>query len=146
MTLVRRFNNQMPGLNNIFDDLFGKEFFYSPAIEGKNTMPSINVRETENEYVIEVAAPGLKKENFNIEIENNVLSVSYQQNEENEEKEKGFIRHEYNYSSFTRSFSVPKNEVDESKIEASYEDGILSITLQKRLEVKPKPARMIEIK
>ena len=146
MTLVRRFNNQMPTLNNMFDDFFGKDFFYTPAIEGKHTLPSINVKENENEYMIEVAAPGLKKENFAVEIENNVLTISYEQKEEKENKDKGVIRHEFNYSSFRRSFSIPKNEVDDSKIDANYKDGILNITLQKRAEVKPKPARTIEIK
>ena len=146
MTLVRRFNNQMPNLNNLLDDFFGKDFQRTPAIEGNHTIPSINVKETDNEYIIEVAAPGLKKENFNIEIENNVLTISYDQKEEKESKEKGIIRHEFNYSSFVRSFSVPKNEVDDSKIEASYKDGILDISLQKRVEAKPKPARVIEIK
>jgi len=146
MTLVRRFNNQMPNLNNLLDDFFGKDLYLSSDVEGRNTTPSINVKETENEYFIEVAAPGLQKENFNIEIENNVLTISYDQKEEKEEKEKGFIRREFYYNSFRRSFSVPKNEVDDSKIEATYNNGILNIALHKRVEAKPKPARMIEIK
>jgi HSP20 family protein len=133
-------------LGNLFDDFFGKDFIGMQPIEGKHTIPSINVKETENEYFIEVAAPGLKRENFGIEVENNVLTVSYDQKEENEVKDKGIIRHEFHYSSFRRSFSVPKNEIDDSKIEACYKDGILKISLQKRAEVKPKPARVIEIK
>jgi len=146
MTLVRKFNNQMPSFHNFFEDLFGKDFYLTSAGEGNHTVPSINVKENDNEYIIEVAAPGLEKENFNIEVENNVLTISYDQKEEKEENNKGFIRREFHYNSFRRSFSVPKNEVDDSKIEANYNDGILNIYLKKREEIKPKPARVIEIK
>ena len=145
MTLVRKFNNQMPGFNNLLDDFLGKDFYLSNGSNDKNTMPFINVKENDNEYIIEVAAPGLKKENFNIEVENNVLTISYDLKEEKEESDKGFISREFHYNSFKKSFSIPKNEVDDSKIEASYDNGILKVNLKKREEIKPKPARVIEI-
>ena len=146
MTLVKRFNNQMPELNYFFDDFLNGDFFTSPVMRKRYSEPSINVKENETEYQIEVAAPGLKKENFSIEIENGILTISYDNKEENEEKAKDYTRCEFSYSSFQRSFSVPKDKVDDSKIEASYNDGILNITLHKREEAKPKPARAIEIK
>ena len=147
MTLVRKFNNPVASLNNLFGDLFGKDFYLpSSAAEGKYTMPFVNVKENDNEYIIELAAPGLKKEHFNIEVDNNVLTISYDQKEEKEENDKEFLRREFYYNSFRRSFSLPKNEVDDSKIEANYNGGILNILLKKREEIKPKPARVIEIK
>lgn len=149
MTLVRRFNNQVPDIANIFDDFFGGNIFDAPAFSGRRTStPAVNVKETEDEYVIEVAAPGMKKDNFKVEINNGVLSISAEIEEKDEQKddEKGYTRREFCYSSFNRSFAIPKNEVDEGKIDAKYKDGLLKITLHKRDEVKPKPARMIEIK
>ena len=145
MTLVKRFN-QMPELNYFFDDIFDRDFFTTPTIRKRYSEPSINVKENETEYQIEVAAPGLKKENFSVEIENGVLTISYENKEENEEKAKDYTRCEFSYSTFQRSFSVPKDKVDDSKIEASYNDGILNVTLHKREEAMPKPVRAIEIK
>jgi HSP20 family protein len=149
MTLVRRFNNQVPDIANIFDDFFGGDFFGAPVRQGRKTStPAVNVMENEDEYVIEVAAPGMKKDDFKVEVNNGVLSISAEMEENDEQKddEKGYTRREFCYSSFNRSFAIPKNEVDEGKIDASYKDGLLKIKLQKREEVKPKPARMIEIK
>ncbi|WP_010663248.1 Hsp20/alpha crystallin family protein [Marinilabilia salmonicolor] len=149
MTLVRRFNNQVPEIANIFDDFFGGDFFEAPARQGyKTSTPAVNVMENEDEYVIEVAAPGMKKDDFKVEVNNGVLSISAEMEEKDEQKdeEHGYTRREFCYSSFNRSFAIPKNEVDEGKIDASYKDGLLKIKLQKREEVKPKPARMIEIK
>ena len=149
MTLVRRFNNQVPGIANIFDDFFGGDVFNTPAARGQNaSVPAVNVQENENEYLIEVAAPGMKKDDFNVEINNDVLTISAEKEEKNEEKgdDEGYTRREFSYSSFCRSFAIPKNEVDEGKIEATYKDGLLKLKLHKRDEVKPKPARKIEIK
>lgn len=146
MALVRRFNNQVPDIANIFDDFFGSD---SPAYSARRgSTPAVNVMENDDEYVIEVAAPGMKKDDFKVEVNNGVLNISAEVEEKDEQKEddKGYTRREFCYTSFNRSFAIPKNEVDEGKIDASYQDGLLKIKLQKREEVKPKPARMIEIK
>lgn len=136
----------MPDISNIFDDFFGGDFFNAPVATGNRSVPAVNVRETENEYEIEVAAPGLEKKDFKVEVNNNVLTIACEKEENKEEKEKGFTRREFSYTGFRRSFAIPRNEVDESKIDAAYKDGILKLTLHKREEVKPKPSRMIEIK
>ena len=146
MTIVKRFNNQMPDIANIFDDFFGGEFFPNQALQSRRTVPAVNVKETADEYYIEVAAPGMQKDDFKIEVNNNVLTISCEKEDKREENEKGFTRREFSYSAFRRSFAIPRNEVDESKINASYKDGILQINLHKREEIKPKPSRMIEIK
>ena len=148
MTIVRRFNNQVPDIANIFDDFFGGDFFNTPAARPVRTStPAVNVMENDDQYVIEVAAPGMKKDDFKVEVNNSVLTISAEMEDKNAAKEQeGYTRREFCYSSFSRSFAIPKNEVDEGKIDASYKDGLLKIKLQKREEVKPKPARMIEIK
>ncbi len=146
MALMRHFNNQLPTISNVFDDFFGGDIFSTPVFNGKRSVPSVNVKETEDEYNIEVAAPGLNKDDFKVEVHNNVLNISYEKENKHEDKQEGYTRQEFCYSNFRRSFAIPRNEVDESKIDASYKDGILKITLHKREEVKPKPARMIEIK
>jgi HSP20 family protein len=146
MTLVKRFNNQMPDIANLFDDFFGGDFYSAPGFSGKRSLPAVNVRETQDEYEIEVAAPGLAKNDFKVEVNNNVLTISCEKEDNNEEKANGYTRREFSYTGFRRSFAIPRNEVDESKIDANYKEGILKIKLHKREEVKPKPARMIEIK
>ncbi len=145
MTIVRRFNNQMPEISNIFAEFFGGDAINTPAVPGKRSVPAVNVRATEDEYEIEVAAPGLDKKDFKVEVNNDVLTIACEREESKEEKEKGFTRREFSYTGFRRSFAIPRNEVDESKIDAAYKDGILKLTLHKREEVKPKPSRMIEI-
>lgn len=144
MTLIRRFNNQYPNINTMFEDFFG-ENAYNQSTQNRTT-PAINVRENEDEYNIEVAAPGLKKDNFKVEVNNSVLTISYEDEVKKEVEEQNFTRKEFAYTNFCRSFSIPRTEVDDSKINAEYKDGILSVKLQKREEIKPKPARMISIK
>jgi len=149
MTLVRRFNNQVPDIANVFDNFFGGDFFDVPAFSTQRSFkPAVNVMETDDEYTIEVAVPGMRKDDFKVEVNNNVLTISAETEGKREEKsdDKCYSRREFCYSSFSRSFSIPRNEVDEGKIDASYKDGLLKIKLHKREEVKPRPARMIEIK
>jgi len=146
MTILRRFNNQMPDISNIFDDFFGGDFFNAPVFSGRSSIPAVNVRETQDEYQIEVAAPGLEKKDFKVEINNNVLTIACEKENNKVDEQDGFTRREFWYSGFRRSFNIPRNEVDDGKIDAVYKDGILKLTLHKREEVKPKPSRMIEIK
>lgn len=108
------------------------------------TVPSANVRETEKEYLIELAAPGLTKKDFKIEIDNGVLNISAEKEEEKKNKENGYTRKEYSYSSFSRSFSIPENSKTE-KIDAKYEDGVLKITLPKKEITLQKPKKEIAV-
>ena len=104
----------------------------------------VNIKETGDAYVVEMAVPGLKKSDFQIDLDNHVLSISTEMKEENEQKEDNYTRREFGYSSFKRTFTLP-DSVDDSKIDAKYEDGILNIHLPKREEAKQKPARTIKI-
>jgi HSP20 family protein len=101
------------------------------------TTPAVNVAENKNHFEVSVAAPGLKKSDFNIDVEGNMLTISCEKEEKKEEKDKDerYTRKEYSYSSFTRSFTLPE-DVIKDKIEAAYEDGVLRITLPKNEQAK----------
>jgi HSP20 family protein len=110
----------------------------------KQNVPAANVKETDSEYVLELAIPGRKKENFNVEIDNELLTISSEvKNEENKEDD-GYTRREFTFSSFKRVFSLPET-ISMDKINASYEDGILKFVMPKKEEALPKPKRLIEI-
>lgn len=145
MTLAKRSENFLP---SFFDRFLGPDLmdwntrnFTGP----NNSLPAVNVKETGDDYFIEVAAPGMNKKDFKINFQNNVLTISSEKQEEKQEKEEDYTRREFCYRSFQRSFTVPASDVDSEKISANYADGILSIKLPKREEVKPKPAREIKI-
>ena len=145
MTLARRNEPYFPSfidrfLNNDLSD-WGLSNFSST----NTSLPAVNVKENDDDYVIEVAAPGMKKKDFKINYHNNVLTISSEKKDESEEREDNYSRREFSYQSFQRSFTVPQNSVDSEKIEASYNDGILNIKLPKREELKPKPAKEIKI-
>lgn len=109
------------------------------------TLPAVNIWETQDDFKIDVAAPGLKKEDFKIELKNELLTVSSEKKED-EKKEEGkqYSRREYSYQSFSRSFTIPSTG-DSDKVGAKYENGILTITIPKKEEAKPKPQREISI-
>lgn len=135
-----------PTWSNWIDSFFNNEL---PSVFTSNfntgmTLPKVNIKETGDAYVVEMAVPGLKKSDFQIDLDNHVLSISTEMKEENEQKEGNYTRREFGYSSFKRTFTLP-DSVDDSKIDAKYEDGILNIHLPKREEAKQKPARTIKI-
>nr|WP_315142220.1 Hsp20/alpha crystallin family protein [uncultured Flavobacterium sp.] len=137
-------------VNNFFDDLFTKDVFdwtdRNFSSIGSN-LPSVNLKETDDLLKIELAAPGMKKEDFKVEIDNNTLLISSEKEEEKEEtrKKDNYIRKEFNYQSFFRSFSLPEY-IDESKIEANYKDGILHVNIAKKEGGKRKTTKRIAIK
>ncbi len=126
-------NSEFNHLFNHLDTMFPAKSFNNVAY---NNIPAVNVKEVENAFQIEVAAPGLKKEDFKLSLHENRLTISAKQENQTEEKTEKFSRQEFNYSSFQRTFTLPKN-VDGEKIEASYTDGILHVGLPKKEEMKP---------
>ena len=129
-------------------DLLGRDFFASdmlPTRLGVN-VPSVNIKETSTDYVLEVAAPGLERKDFNIEVKNDTLTISGEKEEEKEEKEEknGYSRKEYSFNSFSRSFSLPEN-ADESAIKAKYENGILRISIAKTKEPAAQSPTKIQV-
>lgn len=144
MTLVR-YNNRFP---RFFDDFFTKDLDrFFDATNGNANVPAVNVKEDEDGFHVEVAVPGFKKEDFKVELDKDVLTIATEQEENHEEKdEQGtYVKREFYYNTFRRSFRLPENVVDGDKINARYEAGILYLTLPKREEVKPRPARLIDI-
>ena len=143
---LMKVNRFLPNFSNFFDEAFTKEFFNwddkNFAANG-GTLPSINVRETDKDYFIELAAPGLKKEDFKVEMKNDMLTISAERKDEKEEKRGDFTRREFNYSSFCRSFYVP-DLAEKNKVDAKYEDGMLTIMMAKKMLEEPKP-KFIEI-
>ncbi|PKQ64858.1 heat-shock protein [Labilibaculum filiforme] len=146
MTLVKRNSDNL--FPSLFDNFFSRDWMdwnNSNFSNTNTTLPAVNVRENENEYIIEVAAPGMKKSDFKINLDNNQLNISSEQKEEKEVKEHRYSRKEFCYQSFHRSFQLPIDRVDSTTISAKYEEGILSIHLPKKEEAKPKPSRSISI-
>ena len=142
------------GLSRLFSDwpstLLDRDFFdfesdQMPARLGMN-VPSVNISETPKDYILEVAAPGLERKDFNIEIDNHTLCISAEKEEKKEEKEEdnGYTRKEYSYNSFSRSFTLP-DDVKENNIDAKYVDGILKLTVPKAKESTPKAVKKITV-
>ena len=146
MTLVKfspqkKNNTLMPGFNDIFESFFNDAFLSDRMT---TRVPAANISETPDHFHIELAAPGLKKEDFKLDLEQNVLTISVEQRQENNDEQKNYNKREYSYSSFVRSFTLPES-ADDSGIEAEYLDGILKINIAKREEAKT-VRRQIEVK
>lgn len=137
--------NQLPSL---FDRFFDGEMFDWSNRNFSNTnttLPSVNIKENPDAFTVEVAAPGFDKNDFKLELNHNTLTVSSEKKVESETKENEvFTKREFSYQSFSRSFTLPQI-ADGDRIEANYQNGILTVLIPKREEAKPKPARMIEI-
>lgn len=137
----------LPSVSRFFDDDWNSMFDWSNRNFSmpQTTLPSVNIQETDDSYIVEMAAPGMKKEDFQIQLDNDVLTIKSEVEHEMEHDGKRYTRREFNYQSFHRSFNLNKRVVDDANIQATYQDGILSLTLPKHEEVKRKPSRMIEI-
>lgn len=140
MSIVKRNNLVFPALMNeiLKPDWFGGLENY------KDTFPPVNIQENETSFELELSVPGRKKEDFNIEMDEQVLTITSESKKEEEVKEASYTRKEFSYSSFKRSFTLP-DIVNEEGIKASYENGILRFSLPKKEEALPKPKRLIEI-
>ena len=136
-------------LPNVFDDFFKpwNEWFdtSSTLMNRTLTVPAVNITETKEEYKLSFAIPGMRKDDFEIGVDGNMLTVSCEKEESKEEKEHRFTRKAYNYSSFSRNFSLPE-EVSKDKIQASYTDGVLTLMLPKKEEAKKLAAKSIMVK
>jgi HSP20 family protein len=144
MAIVRN-GNQFPTL---FDRFFNRNWIdwsnqdYS---EMNTTLPSVNIKESADGFEFEVAAPGLAKEDFQVVLKNNVLTISSEKKMESETKDgEQFTRQEFSYQSFSRSFTLP-DSTDSEKIRAKYENGILRVNIPKKEEAKVKPVKQIDI-
>ncbi|NJB37509.1 Hsp20/alpha crystallin family protein [Croceivirga sp. JEA036] len=140
MSLVKRNNVLLPNLMNEFftpDWFGGMENF-------KNNVPAVNIKETEKEFELELSIPGFSKEDFNVEVDKDVLTISSEVKKADEQTEDNYTRREFSISSFKRAFTLPES-VNSDAINAAYENGILKLTLPKKEEALPKPKRLIQI-
>jgi HSP20 family protein len=127
---------------SLMNELFVPDWFGGK--DNFSMLPAVNIMENEKDFTLELSVPGRKKEDFNIEIDDNVLTISSEVKSEEETTEKNYTRKEFGYSSFKRSFTLP-DTVNADAIEANYENGILTFVLPKKEEALPKPKRMIEL-
>ena len=146
MTLVKfnpekKNNALMPGFNDIFETFFNDSFLSDRIV---TRVPAANISETIDHFHIELAAPGLKKEDFKLQLDRNLLSIAVEQHNENTENQKTYNKREYSYSSFVRSFTLPES-ADEAKIDAEYTDGVLKVSIAKKEEAKT-VSRQIAVK
>lgn len=144
MSLLRRTGGMYPSfMEDFFDDKWSGQ---GNGFDTGTKIPAVNIRESEEEFEIQVAAPGMEKKDFDLSIENNTLSISADRKSENEEKDaKGrFTKREFSFSSFKRSFSLP-DSVNDEHIKARYENGILKVEIPKKEEARPRSPRQITI-
>lgn len=141
MNLLRK---QSPFFPSLVDEFVNRDWNLElPSFS--TTVPAVNIIEKETEYKIELAVPGMRKNHFEIEMEEGILSISANQDEEKTSEKGKFTRREFSYNSFRRSFTIPES-VDPAKIDANYTEGVLFISLPKRKEALPQPKKLINIR
>ena len=144
MTIVKR-NGYFP---SIFDEFLNRQFNRDLADYSNTTatVPAVNIKESAENFMVEVAAPGMNKKDFNIQVDGNVLTIRSEKTTENENAENAkYTSREFSYQSFVRTFNLPKETVDADKIEAKYENGVLHLLIPKKEKEKPKEAKLIEV-
>ena len=150
-TLVKRNGGLsiLPELPSVFQEPLLRDWFnwsHGGSDQEVNTLPSVNIREHDDKFEITVAAPGMTRNDFKVELDNNRLIISGETKMDNEQKENGnYIRKEFSYRSFVRTFTLAEKYVAGEKIQAKYSDGLLHITVPKTAEAKTKAVKTIQI-
>ncbi len=149
MSLIK-FNNKnrlFPSWTNdgLKSFLSNDDFFNSDFFEEDSLMPAMNVKETENDFEIEFAAPGFSKKDFEVTIDENILNVCGEKKHEEEQKDEGYTRKEFSYNSFKRSLNLPKSVNADQDVKAIYKNGILKLNLLKKEEAKEQPKKVIKV-
>jgi HSP20 family protein len=144
-TLVKNHTpvNRVNTFPNLFETFFN-DFDRMEKPSFSDTLPSVNVVENKDQFRIELAAPGLTREDFKVNVHEDVLTISSEKKTEDGEEKENYTRREFGYASFKRSFNLPET-VDSDNIAATYNEGILNVTLPKKEEAKPKEPKMIEV-
>ena len=146
MTLIRKTNNFFP---STMDNFFSPDFFkiQRQTANVDFSAPAVNVKEDENSFTVELAAPGMKRDDFKVEVDHGNLVISSEKEQSKDEKdEQGkYTRKEFSYQSFRRAFTLPERMIDSEKVLAKYENGILYVNLPKREESKVKPVKQIAV-
>jgi HSP20 family protein len=149
MTIVKRNSNLLNHFPTLFDDFLNRDIFNWGLTNYSNTnttIPAVNIKETSDNYEVEVAAPGMNKKDFKVQLEGNMLTISSEKTTEKEERDDvRYSSREFSYESFSRTFNLQKEVVDTENIQAKYEDGVLHLLIPKKEHAKQKQPRLIEI-
>ena len=149
MSLMKRNGNLLNSFPALFDDFFNRDLSgwgQSNFSDTNTTIPAVNIKETNDNYEVEVAAPGMTKNDFKVELDGHMLTISSEKSDERQNNQEGnYSRKEFSYQSFVRTFNLPKEVVDSDKIQAKYSEGVLHLLIPKKEEAKQKPPRLIQI-
>jgi HSP20 family protein len=149
MTILKRNGNTNNHFPQLFDDFFNRDIFnwgLTNYSDTNTTVPSVNIKEGADRYEVEVAAPGMNKKDFNVQLEGNILTISSENEAHKDQHDRlRYVAHEFSYQSFFRTFALQKDVVDTEKIQATYEDGVLRLIIPKKEAAKQKGPRRIEI-
>ena len=149
MTIVKRNGNLQNHFPTLFDDLLNRDIFnwgLSNFSDTNTTIPAVNIKETLDNYEVEVAAPGMSKKDFKVLLEGNTLTISSEKATQKEQKEDvRYTSREFSYQSFSRTFTLQKDVVDTENIQAKYEEGVLHLLIPKKEQAKQKQPKLIEI-
>ncbi len=141
-TLIR--SEFVPRFGSLLENFFGNQLTPFVQSEWFQTVPAVNITENDESFTIEVAAPGLSKEDFKLHLDNDILKIRVQKERQSESKDERYTRKEFNFTSFERSFNLPRT-IDSEQITATYQDGLMKINLPKKPEARPKTPRVIDI-
>jgi len=148
MSLIKNNRNSFSAIPALVDDFLGRELFNwdnSHFSNTQTTVPAVNILESADNFEVEVAAPGMEKQDFKIQLENNTLTISSKKEQSQEKQETNYTRREFSYQSFQRTFILPRDVVNDEGIAAKYDNGVLHLIIPKKEEVKQKGPRLIEI-
>ena len=149
MKIVKSNGNLLNPFTSLFDDFLNRDVYnwgLSNYSDTNTTIPKVNIKETPDNYVVEVAAPGMSKKDFTVQVDGNMLTISSEKETQKEETiDVKYFSREFSFQSFSRTFNLQKDVIDTENIEAKYEDGILHLLVPKKEMAKQKPPRLIEI-
>ena len=146
-SLMKNNSHLFPAIPSLLDEFLNRDWIDSSLGTWRSSVPAVNVQETNDDLVIDLAAPGMKREDFKVELDNDVLIISSEQQDSDEKKDQdgNYTRKEFSYHSFQRSFQLPANKVKGNEITAKYEGGILRVIIPKTEDAKRKPVKHIAV-
>ena len=144
MSLLSKTNGGLVPFRSMLSDFFKNNGIVEDGFWNKEWLPAVNVSESEKSYEVELAAPGMKKEDFKVKVDNGALTISAERKEEKEEKKKNYTRQEYSYNSFSRSFTLP-DDVKDDNVKAHYEDGVLKLSIARKALAPASKAKEIAV-
>ena len=145
LTKYNKRNNLLPWTNDSFRNFFNTGGFFNTIFEEDNLIPAMNVKEKDDSFDIEFAAPGFSKQDFEVIIDDDILHIRGKKKKESEESEEGYVFKEFSYNSFKKSFKLPNSVNTDQDVKAKYQEGILKLHLQKKEELEEGTKKIIEV-